>query len=107
MNRKIFFDTTKLEKIKRNLIGLDIVMIIFLILSWKATGFGVIEGMTELFGRGFCPLAEEIHLLVFCLFFWPGLIVVCTLQIVTLQTWIRTIEDAQQYHENRTDKKQV
>ena len=104
MSRKVFLDTTKLEKLRNKLIFLDIVTVLLLLFSWKATGHRIVGVFWEVFIDGRCLLEIDTHSSIVFSFFWLGLFVFCTLQIITLQAWIRMIEDAQQYHGNRTDK---
>lgn len=93
---KIFFDTTRLKKIKNRLLIFEIGMVLLMLFSYRMIGSEEQMLFLELL-RGNVYLFEDNRNLVILLpIFYLVMIVACMLQIITLQVWIRTVEDAQQ-----------
>ena len=105
MKGTIFLDTTKLEKIRNFLVGVNCTAVILILFFWKVSDYSnSIVGLISRLLEEYCLFEDSSHPAIFLIFFCLALALACILQIVTIQALIRTIEDAQQYHGNRMDK---
>lgn len=102
---KIFFDTTKLEKLRNALVICEVGIILLMLLSFKTMGNEEIAILLEMVRGNVYLFADNKNLTVLLPVFYMIILLVCTLQIITLRAWIQSVESVQRYSGNEKEEK--
>ena len=102
---KIFFDTTKLEKLRNAFVIFEVGIILLMLLSFKTMGSEEITLLSEMVRGNVYLFADNKNLTVLLPVFYMIILLACTLQIITLRAWIQSVESAQRYSGNEKEEK--